>query len=88
MNIEDSFCQFGPFQVVPYSHNDRATEFEYLIPLMKTLTHCFLAKSTKVKVKFPNNATEMKVEWLNGSYVNLAVSDNNLFFKVRELIAV
>ena len=61
-----TYCAFGPFQVIPYSHNEAATEFFYDSPF--TLLRCALHTTW---VKFPDNATEMELPWLNDSYVHL-----------------
>ena len=54
----------------------------------KRFTYCTLPWSTKSKVKFPDNGTEMEIQWLDKSYVNLTASGDKLFFKVRKFIAV
>jgi hypothetical protein len=46
---------------------------------------CSLKKDKPVLVKFPN-ATEMELQWLDQSYVDLNVSKKVLYFKVRKCI--
>lgn len=75
-------CEFGPFQVIPYLHDTPVSEFEIV---NKTFSHCNLSEMIKFKVKFPDNATEIEMEWLNKSYVDLTVSGNKLNFKVSEI---
>ena len=71
------YCDFSPFQVIPYSHNEEATNFSF--EGNDKLEQCFLQN---VLVKFPNNSTEIRLPWLNESYVHLNVSNNTLYFKV------
>ena len=75
-------CEFGPFQVIPYLHDSLVSEFEIV---NKTFSHCYLSERIKFKVKYPDNATEIEMEWLNKSYVDLTVSGNKLHFKVRKI---
>ena len=70
-------CDFSPFQVIPYNHNDSATNFTF--ESNDTLQKCVLEN---VLVKYPNNCEEMELEYLNESYVNLNISNNTLYFKV------
>ena len=88
LNTGDSTCDLGPFQVIPYSHNDVVTQVKFSRRSEKILEYCSLPKPIKSKVKFPNSSKEMEILWLNKSFVNLTVSGNTLFFKVRIFIAV
>ena len=83
--IENRVCEFSPFQVIPYRHNTLVTEFKIA---NRRFTYCTLPLSTKSKVKFPGDGTEMEIPWLNKSYVNLTASGDKLFFRVRKFIAV
>ncbi|CAB3995087.1 Hypothetical predicted protein [Paramuricea clavata] len=74
-------CAFGPFQVIPYSHNEVATNFCY--DDNPTLLRCALHKAW---VKFPDNATEMELPWLNESYVHLNGSNKTLHFKWKRSV--
>jgi hypothetical protein len=65
--------------VIPYGHNEPATEFCYDGPF--TLLKCALHNAW---VKFPDNATEMELPWLNDSYVHLNGTNKTLHFKVCE----
>jgi hypothetical protein len=38
----------------------------------------------KVLIKFQDKATEMELPWLDKSYVDLDVSNNDMYFKVRK----
>jgi hypothetical protein len=70
-------CDFSLFQVIPYNHNDSATNFTF--ESSDTLQKCVLEN---VLVKYPNNCKEMELEYLNESHVNLNISNNTLYFKV------
>ena len=72
---------------MPHSHNVPATQFRHSNRSM-IFKFCRLPRSTKPKVKFPDNSTEMEIEWLNGSYVNFTMSGDTLSFKVCKFIAV
>ena len=87
-NTGNLICDLGPFQVIPYSHNDVVTQVKFSSRSEKILRYCSLSKQTKSTVKFPNSSKEMEMQWLNNSYVNLTVSGNTLFFKVGKFIAV
>lgn len=79
-------CGFEPFQLIPYSHNDRSAKFTVRSDIVNTLLRCDLLMvygKGKSQVKFPDNATEMKLPWLARSYVNFTVSNRDLYFKVR-----
>ncbi|CAB4033804.1 Hypothetical predicted protein, partial [Paramuricea clavata] len=77
--IEISSCVFRPFQVLPHSHKDPATTFLHTQQI-------FSCSLTKAQAKFPDNATEIELQWLNESYVDLNVSNNNLYFKWRKSV--
>jgi hypothetical protein len=74
-------CPFEPFQVIPYSHSDPVTTLIHHDPPIQ-LQSCSVRN---IRVKFPDNATEMELRWLNESYVNIDVSGIHLHFKVRYL---
>jgi hypothetical protein len=76
----DRFCEFKPFQLIPYSHEEPATQFIS----SSTIFSCFLYShaNSKAQAKFPNNTKEMDLQWLDESYVNFTVSNNKLYFKV------
>ena len=69
--------------MIPYSHNESATEFFYDGPF--TLLRCALHTTW---VKFPDNATEMELPWLNDSYVHLNGTNKTLHFKVCDNVKV
>ena len=73
-------CQFGPFQLIPYTPNEQATKFTDQQQPNRALTSCSLRKA---RVKFPDNLTEMELQWLDESYVDLTVLNKALHFKVR-----
>ena len=78
-NIETGmYCEFKPFQLISYSHEEPATQFIS----GGTILSCFLYSNAKAQVKFPNNTKEMDLQWLDESYVNFTVSNNKLYFKV------
>lgn len=79
-------CNYRPFQVVPYSHDDPVTSFTYSGPSVKKFVHCSLAASTKARVKFPDNTTEIEMQWFNKCFVGFTVSGTTLSFKVRNLL--
>ena len=85
-HIGGLLCPLGPFQVihVPYSYNDPVTQFR---PSMKTYVHCSLPKTAGVvQVKFPDNATIIKMPLLNRSHVDLNILNNTLYFKVGKFV--
>ena len=69
-------CEFRPFQLIQYSHQDPATRFSN--PNV-ALTSCSL---TKALAKFPDNLAGIDLPWLDESYVDLKVSNEKLDFKV------
>ncbi len=73
----NSDCLFKPFQVIPSSRNDPVTIFSN----SGQVFNCSLKKAL---AKFPDNATKMELQWLNESYVDLNVSNNDMYFKVRK----
>ncbi|CAB3995088.1 Hypothetical predicted protein [Paramuricea clavata] len=74
-------CAFGPFQLIPYSHNESGAEFSYHDQYM--FQRCALHNAW---VKFPDNATEMEPPWLNKSYVHFNVSNKTLHFKWKRSV--
>ncbi len=68
-------CTFGPFQLIPFSNEEPATQFNQ----RNTFQNCFFLRIT---VKFPNNIKEMELQWLDESYVDLTISNKILYFKV------
>ena len=76
-------CQLGPFQPISYSHNEPAMKFIDQQKPTRALTNCSLLKAL---VKFPHKVKFKKLKWLNKSYVDLAVLNKTLYFKVRRYI--
>jgi hypothetical protein len=77
-------CALGPFQLIPHSLNESAIKFsdnDNDNPNLARMKSCSLRK---VLAKFPDNATEMELELLDESYVDLNVSNKDIFFKVRK----
>ena len=74
------YCALGPFQPIPYTPNEPATKFTDQQQPNRALTSCSLLKA---RVKFPDNLTEMELQWLDESYVDLTVLNKELHFKVR-----
>ncbi|CAB4042024.1 Hypothetical predicted protein, partial [Paramuricea clavata] len=75
--VDATVCPFKPFQVIPYSPKDQAIQFSY--DIRNTIfQQCSLEKAL---AKFPENNTEMELQWLNESYINLTVSSKILYFK-------
>ena len=72
-------CVLGPFQAIPYTPNEPATKFTDQQQPNRALTSCSLWKAL---LKFPDNVTEMELQWLDESYVNLTVLNKELHFKV------
>ena len=73
-------CELGPLQLIPYTPNEPATKFTDQQQPNRALTSCSLQKA---RVKFPDNVTEMELQWLDESYVDLTVLNKTLHFKVR-----
>ena len=84
-------CELGPFQPIPYTPNTPITTFTYQQQppnqqqLPEAQTNCSLRKAL---VKFPDKITEMEVQWLDESYVDLTVLNKTLHFKARRLLDV
>ena len=84
-------CVLGPFQPIPYTTNIPVTTFTYQEQppnqqqLTETSTNCSLRKAL---VKFPDKTTEIELQWLDESYVDLTVLNKTLHFKVRCLLDV
>ena len=75
-------CSFEPFQLIPYSHNEPATQFKQ----EETMTSCALSKKQKTLAKFPNITKNVELEWLDDSYVQFSVKDNILYFKWKQSV--
>ena len=75
-------CGFEPFQLIPYSHNEPATQFSQ----PNAMTNCSLRKKENNQVKFPNITNNMELQWLDDSYVQFSVSINALFFKWKKSV--
>ena len=73
-------CEFGPFQLIPYSSKDAARQFINLRNSTKAVGSCFLWSAA---AKFPDKVTEAHLLWLNESYIDLTVLNKILLFKVR-----
>ena len=71
-------CSLGPFQLVPYSNDEPATQFKDLNN-NRLFQSCSLVKPWS---KFPNQTLNIDLTWLNESYVNLTVLNGTLYFKV------
>ena len=72
-------CAFGPFQLLPYSQNEPARKFNGSDD--QRMESCYLLYLPQAK--FPNNATEIELQRFDKSHVDLNVSNNDLYFKVR-----
>lgn len=70
-------CMLGPFQVIPNSPNEQATEFT---DQQHNLTSCSLEKTL---AKYPDKVTVEELKWLDESYVDLKFKSKALHFKVR-----
>ena len=70
-------CGFTPFQLIPYTHSEPATEFTQT----NKMTSCSLDKSRKPQAKFPNITNNTELQWLDDSYVQFSVSNKILSFK-------
>jgi hypothetical protein len=76
-------CTLGPFQFIPYrpySQNKPNRKFSDIDNPTVMMKNCSLRK---VLVKFPDKAREIELQWLDESYVDLNVSSNDIYFKVR-----
>lgn len=73
-------CTLGPFQLISYSVKDAAAKF-YIDRRDLNLSFCLLSKAL---AKFPDNATEIELQWLNESYVDLEVLNKTIHLKVRK----
>lgn len=60
---------------------ETATKFSDIDNQKLLMNSCTLTKALE---KFPDNAREMKLQWLDQSYVDLNVSNNNMYFKVSK----
>ncbi|XP_028407910.1 uncharacterized protein LOC114530541 [Dendronephthya gigantea] len=79
-----TFCPFSPFQSIPYTHNDKATEFSYLNDDPDVvLKSCSFKKAW---AKFPGSSDEKEQLWLNESFVDIKVSRKSLCFKWRKSV--
>ena len=76
---DKSQCKFTPFQVIPYNHEGPVTKFSH----HDQVFNCSLKKAL---VKFPHNATEVELQWLNESYVDLSIKNNTMHFKWRRSV--
>jgi hypothetical protein len=74
-------CLLRPFQLIPYDQMETATKFSDIDNKKLLMKSCTLTKALE---KFPDNAREMKLQWLDQSYVDLNVSNNNMYFKVSK----
>ena len=72
-------CMFKPFQVLQYSQTHGATNFSQNEQLGLGCS------AEKILVKFPDNATEVELQWLNESY-DISVSGKDLFFKWKRSV--
>ena len=72
-------CPLGPFQLIPYNKGKLAEKFSDIDNRRAMMKSCSLRN---VLVKFPDNAAEMELQWLDESYVGLNVFNNELSFKV------
>jgi hypothetical protein len=79
-------CLLGPFQLIPHSQEEPATKFSDFGNPHIMMKSCFLKKGKLVLVKFPENAKEVELQWLDQSYVDFNVSKKVLYFKVRKCI--
>ena len=71
----------GPFRLISYNTNKPVRKFFDKDNPTVVMKSCSLRK---VLVKFPDKAAEMELQWLDESYVDLDVSNNDLYFKVRK----
>ena len=78
--VETFDCMFKPFQVLQYSHTHGATNFSQNEQLGLGCS------AEKILVKFPDNATEVELQWLNESYFNISVSGKDLLFKWKRSV--
>jgi hypothetical protein len=63
-----------------YSQQDSATQFNDVDNPNVALESCSL---NKAKAKFPDQAEQMELQWLNESYVDLTIANGKtLHFKV------
>jgi hypothetical protein len=63
-----------------YSQQDSATQFNDVDNPNVALESCSLSE---IKAKFPDQAQQMKLQWLNESYVDLTIANRKtLHFKV------
>ncbi|CAB4004024.1 Hypothetical predicted protein, partial [Paramuricea clavata] len=78
-------CVFGPFQLIPNSHQDSTTKFRDIDNPKVVFKSCALPKAW---VKFPDmyNATDMELQWFNESYVDLTVFNATLDFKWKRSV--
>ena len=74
-------CALGPFQFLPYKKNEPARKFFVKDNPTVVMKNCSLRK---VLIKFPEKAREMELPWLDESYVDLNVSNNVMYVKVRK----
>ncbi|CAB4026456.1 Hypothetical predicted protein, partial [Paramuricea clavata] len=80
-------CVLGPFQLIPHSQKEQATKFSDFGEPKIVIKNCSLPTNGKpVLVKFPDNATEMELQWLDQSYVDLNVSNKVLYFKWKKSV--
>ena len=74
--LADQICPFTPFQVIPYN-NDSVTIFSHDVQVYG----CFLENAW---VKFSHEGVEIEQQWLTADYMDISVSSNKLYFKVRK----
>ena len=76
-SLANGICRFSPFQVIPHSKDELATNFSNVVPI----SDCFFENAS---AKFPDNAVEIKLQWLNKNYMEINSSGNELYFKVSK----
>ena len=78
-------CTLGPFQLISYNQNKPSNKFSGSDNQRQRMESCSLLYLPQAK--FPNNATEIKLQQFDKSdYVDLNVFNNDLYFKVRKCI--
>ncbi|CAB4043521.1 Hypothetical predicted protein, partial [Paramuricea clavata] len=76
-------CALGPFRLIPYNKNEPTRKFFDINNPTVVMKSCSLRE---ILVKFPDNATEMELEWLDESYVDLNVLSDNIYFKWKRSV--